>query len=382
MKDYTLDYEDFLRRSGLHDGDDRETAENELLVAERGSGGLFRIDRHPRTGQPQVLRLAREGGEAWLFSRLSEVSPSAAREALSAFFATAASDPVPPPWSEPWTSCFSKLSARALAGESVQPFKADDLSGNELMVQALRGIITWQGESLIRYASALICGDSKRLQSLEGRLVPILTEITGRGSLEDFGILPKPRSVTFHGPLVLRRGEATLDFSSFPAPHTLSAANLPGASILTDAPLCLTVENEDVFLELAKRNPGVLLVLTSFPGSATLQFLSLLPVALPFHHFGDTDPAGFDILRDLRVKTGRPVRPFLMRYRPSSSSPPLAPEDLPTLERLMNSDELHDVHCELEAIRREGCKGVFEQESISIGEAVAALLLLMSDSAC
>ena len=377
VKDYVIDYEGFLRSAGLHDGDDRELAERELLVAEDQSHGLFRIDRHPRSGDKQVLRLARDGGEAWLFSEIGETSPSSEREALARFFQNAISLPVPEQWTMSWEECFSVLSARALAGESVHPFRIDDPVGNESLLKALRGVITWQGESLIRYASTVICGDSKMLQALEARLRPLLGEITGHASLEDFGILPKPRSVTFHGPLVLSHGDAVLDFSSLPAPHTLSGTNLAKAGLLTPAPLCLSVENEDVFHELAKRNPGVLLLLTSFPGSAVLQFLSMLPEKLPLFHFGDTDPAGFDILRDLRMRTGRVVRPFLMQHRSSMAGQPLGREDIQTIERLLTLDLLSDVGQELEAMLREGQKGNFEQESIPVTEVITALRVLI-----
>jgi hypothetical protein len=380
VKDYTLGYETFLRTAGLHDGDERELAEKELLLAEKMSGGLFHIDRQPRSGDPLRLRLVREGGEAWLFSQTGDPSPATARQTLAAFFEHAQSLAVPAPWSSSWSDWFSSLASRALAGDSVLPFKRDDPEGNESLLQALTGVLAWQGESLVRYASSLICGDSKKLQSLEARLIHALAAITGRSSLEDFGILRKPRSVTFHGPLILRRDAAVLDFSPFPAPHTLSESNLVGATIITTAPLCLTVENDDVFHELAKGNPGILLIQTSFPGSAVLKLLSLLPPGLPLHHFGDSDPAGWDILRDLRAKTGRPVLPFLMSHRPSKSPHPFEPEDIHTLERLIGTDLLADHRNDLEAKLRAGEEGDFEQESIPIPVVLRAIRQLMVES--
>ena len=83
LKDYTLDWEKFLRAAGLHDGDAREQAERELLAAERISGGMMVIDRHPRTGAKQVIRLKRDGGEAWLFAAVGESSPTEERESTS-----------------------------------------------------------------------------------------------------------------------------------------------------------------------------------------------------------------------------------------------------------------------------------------------------------
>lgn len=82
--------------------------------------------------------------------------------------------------------------------------------------------------------------------------------------------------------------------------------------IATAAHRCLTVENETYFHELAKLQSGKLLIQTSYPGSGTLRLLSRLPAGLEFWHFGDSDEAGFDILRVLREKSGREFRPLHM----------------------------------------------------------------------
>jgi hypothetical protein len=375
-KDYTVQYESFLRSAGAADGDEREIAEKELVAAERQSNGLFGIDRHPRSGDKLRLRLARVGGEEWLFSHTGLAAPSDKRTTLAAFFEEAASRPVPDTWQLAWKNWFSELSQRARNGLTIQPFKQDDPAGNAELVNALSGILLWQGEALVRYASASICGDSKRLQALEPRLRVALAEITGQASLESFGIFRKPRSVTFHGPLVLQLGGTKFDFSVFPAPVTLSETNFTQSpAISTTAPLCLTVENEDVFFELATSNPGILIIQTSFPGSAALRLLKLLPADLPFHHFGDSDPAGSDILRDLREKTGRPIRPLLMRHRQlhHTKRQPLGEHDIQTLKRLLKMDLLEDLHPHLTEILEAGEKGSFEQESIPVTEVWEAL---------
>jgi hypothetical protein len=87
------------------------------------------------------------------------------------------------------------------------------------------------------------------------------------------------------------------------------------------------VENETSFHELAKLESGELLVCTSYPGSATLALLKKLPSALEFWHFGDSDPEGFDILRDLRERSYRPFRALHMKWRDAASCEPLDAED-------------------------------------------------------
>ena len=370
-KDFTLDWERFLRASGFHDGDDRELAEQELLAVERASGGMLAIDRHPRTGAKQMIRLKREGGEAWLFAAVGQSSPTEEREALGGLFEGAAG--MAAPCGEAWKAWCESLAARARDGSSVAPFKRDDPAGNLSFLETLNGVLNWREESLVRYASAVICRDSKALENLRPRLLAALREITGREevSLEDFGISDKPRSVLIHGPLVLELSEGHIDFGLLAGPVSVSAIDLAAAkSLQCPAHLCLTVENESVFLELAKRRTGVLLVQTSFPGAATRLLFERLPADLECRHFGDSDPAGFDVLRDLREKTGRDFRPVMMHFRPMAGAPDLTVEELRVIGRLLGCDLMADVHGELRTMLEAGTKGDFEQESVGVDGAL------------
>jgi hypothetical protein len=370
-KDFTLDWERFLRASGFHDGDDRELAEQELLAVERASGGMLVIDRHPRTGAKQVIRLKREGGEAWLFAAVGQSSPTEEREALGGLYEDAAGMAVP--CGEAWKAWCESLAARARDGSSVAPFKRDDPAGNLSLLETLNGVLNWREESLVRYASAVICRDSKALENLRPRLLAALRDITGREevSLEDFGISDKPRSVLMHGPLVLELEGGRIDFGTLAGPVSVSAIDLASAkSVECRARFCLTVENESVFLELAKRRTGLLLVQTSFPGAATRLLFERLPAELECRHFGDSDPAGFDVLRDLREKTGRDFRPVMMRFRLMEGAPPLTEEERKVIGRLLASDTVEDVHWELCAMLEAGTKGDFEQESVGVDGAL------------
>lgn len=382
VRDYTLDYEKFLRLAGAADGDPREIAELELLALEAQSGGLFAIDREPRSGTKLRLRLAREGGEAWLFAQLGASGPSEERQKLVVFFEQMAEASVPEKWQISWQEWCASLAHRARDGEAIPPFRRDDPEGNAELYTVLIGILNWQRSALVRYVSTQICGDSKRLQLLEPRLTVALFEVTGQGALEHFGISRKPRSITLHGPLMIPVGDQTIDCSLFSAPVSLSEGNFDQAQqLFTSAPLCLTVENEDVFYELAATNPGVLIVQTSFPGSAAIGLLRRLPAGLPFHHFGDSDPAGSDILRDLREKTGREIRPLLMHYRPTAKvkDQPLSEQEVKTIKRLLETDQATDLRGHLEEILAAGGKGCFEQEAIPVEEVWAALRPFLGD---
>jgi hypothetical protein len=377
VKDYTLDWETFLRRTGSDDGDARELAGQELLAAERMSGGLFVIDRHARTQAEEVLRLKRDGGEAWLFAATGLASPPEERGRLAEFFERAKATEIPEAHASGWSTWCEVLAACALSGRPVVPFKRDDPSGNTRLLEVLAGVLNWQGESLVRYASAVICCDSKALEILRPRLLVALREITRREdvSLEDFGISDKPRSVLIHGPLMLEFPDGRMDFGLLSGPVTISAIDLAGAiSVECRAPRCVTVENESVFLELAKRKTGALLVQTSFVGAATRLLFERLPADLPCEHFGDSDPAGFDVLRDLREKTGRNFRPLMMQFRERPDAPVLTKEERKVIGRLLESKVIADVHGELRRILEAGTKGAFEQEEVPLDAVVSEIV--------
>lgn len=366
-RDYTIDYEKFLRSAKIADGDEREIAERGLREAEMKSKGLLLVDRHPRSGIPERLRLSANGGEAWLFQQIGETSPTEQRAELANAFHEMATRSVHCRWQQGWSNWFHQLSRSAIDGGNVHPFRRDDCAGNDALADAISGVLYWQGPSLIRYASSAICGDSKRLGKLEPRLRPALAAITGSDELEDFGILRKPRSVMFHGPLAIRIGDKATDLSMFVGPVSLSEINLLQSSqVTTAATLCLTVENEDTFHELASTNPGVLLILTSYAGSAVRRLIDLLPPDLRFLHFGDGDPAGSDILRDLRQKSGRDIHPLVIPGQESIMRRPLTEADRSMLNRLLDSDLPASLQAHVETMLESGMPVDFEQEGIPI----------------
>ncbi len=362
--DFLTDFRELLKSAGSHDGDARVRAEEDLRCAVLESGGMVTLDLHPR--DPDIIHRVRlrPEGEAWLFRKIGQLPPASTRLELAQFFRTRAKDAAPHPGWRPW---LETLSVMAVSGRSVQPFERDDMPLNAELLRVTAAILAWPEESLMRYASAVICRDSKRLEVLHARLLQALRAITGDAetTLEHFKILQAPRAVLFHGPLLLELPEGMVDFGKLAGPAAVSGTDLSRATAIhSTAHACLTVENESVFRELAKRNPGILLVHTSFPGAATRCLLQRLPQDLAFHHFGDSDPAGFEILRDLREKTGRLIQPIGMEFRHRPDSTSLTVPERRTAERLLRSSSMADVYPVLEAMLKYGSKGDFEQESM------------------
>ncbi|HLX68426.1 MAG TPA: Wadjet anti-phage system protein JetD domain-containing protein [Verrucomicrobiae bacterium] len=366
-RDLLLDYEEFFRAAGCADGETRHIAERELMDA--GRIGLLTLVTHRRDPKLfQQIRFSREK-EALLFARLGEPSPTERRNALAQQFRDAASSQVLAQWREPWERFCAQFADAAQHGESVVPFERAELALNAELLSLMPQLLAWKSESLMRFASCVLCGDSKRLESLSGRLGQILNLLThGKfQSLEELGIFANPRFVLVHGPLRLHINGQPFDLSILAGPCRLSEKDITRAEVITtSASRCLTVENETTFHELAKLQSGELLVQTSFPGSGTLTLLERLPKTLAFWHFGDTDPEGYEILRDLRERTRMAFRALHMHYRPLPKSPCLNPDERRKIERLLKSPAMSTERSELEAMYAAGRLGRFEQESLGL----------------
>jgi Uncharacterized protein conserved in bacteria C-term(DUF2220) len=367
QRDLLVDYEELLRGAGSKDGDSRVIAERELRDAE--ASGIIGLESHRR--DPALILRVRfsPGKEADLYKRLGDLSPCIRRQKDAALFEQALAIFVPESYQADWFAlcdCFKKA---AINGDPIQPFYRDDLEGNRELLEVLVKVLWWKGESLIRFVSSVICGDSKRLSELQPRIEPLLLLITAGkfARLADFGILANPYSTLVHGPLRLWFDKQHVDLGVFEGVTSVSSVDLARLTgIETCASRCVTVENETVLLELAKLQSEVILIGTNgYTSSAALLLLDALPQHLEFWHFGDSDPAGFDILRDLRVRSQRDVRSLHMQYRPGTKGSVLTADDHRLIDRLMTSVSLtHEEKNQLQAMLQSGDKGEFEQESL------------------
>jgi hypothetical protein len=172
-----------------------------------------------------------------------------------------------------------------------------------------------------------------------------------------------------------------IDFGLLSAPTAISAIDLAAAtSAVCRAGTCITVENECVFHELAAARTGVLLIHTSFPGAATRLLIGRLPGGIEFHHFGDSDPAGFAILHDLCERTGRAFSPLMMQFRQGFGSPALTDGERKVIARLQSSPHLSS-QClsELGRMLAAGVKGGFGQESLPMQDVLEEIQAISGD---
>ena len=251
----------------------------------------------------------------------------------------------------------------------MEPFRVAQCGRGKRMLDFTVRVLAWEGQRLVHYASHDLTGDSKRLEKWQRSLETLLAEATG-GAVRDFaspGLLPMPRVATIHGPLRVWKGDRlALDAAQLADAATLSAEDIARASRLeTAATRCLILENKAPFLEIARHRSGVLLVSSSFPNAATVALLQRLRAAHPtleFFHHGDTDPAGYDILRDLRQQTGIPIRAHHMRHAIAAASPPLTANETNRLTALLADPRMTAEHADIAALLASGRKGDFEQE--------------------
>jgi hypothetical protein len=326
--DFQPELKAVLRAADSEDGEAREQALKDLSEAE--TSGLLQLERHRR--DPDIILKVRVplANEATLFARVRESSPTHRRQALANQFEQAVGYDLPEEWRAAWKIFCERMVRAALSGGDVAPLDRDDLPANAELLALIPKLLAWRGESLVRFASCVLCGNSKRLEELagtekegelrgklRGKLGRLLEEITGGKikTLDDLEIMPNPRFVLLSGPLRLRLDGEWLDLGRLRGAFRLAQGDIERAEqITTPARRCLTVENETSFHELAKLRSGDLFIQTSYPGSGTLALLRRMPAGLEFWHFGDSDDAGFDILRDLRAKSGWDFQPLHMKF--------------------------------------------------------------------
>lgn len=327
-RDVLVNVEALLREADAAEGDSRAVAEQQLREAEKN--GILKLEPLHKRDRSSLHQIRFSPvNEAKLYELVSRQSPQTVRKALAAQFAAASGHKVPARWADGWKTWCERIRRAALAGKSVEPFDRHPSTENQKLIALLPQLLAWDGESLVRFASCVLCGDSKTLESLaamdrdgefrdklRGKLGRMLEEITSGEirSLDDIGILLNPRFALIHGPLKLQLDGEWLDLGRLRGAFRLAESDIERAeSLMTTALRCVTIENETSFHELAKLESNELLIQTSYPGSGTLKLLQRLPREMEFWHFGDSDEAGFDILRVLGEKSGRNFKPLHMK---------------------------------------------------------------------
>ena len=364
VQPFRRDWEQLLEDAGIRSAEDQQAALREARQ-------LAKFQLTPRKRNPRFIDkiIVPLESEAWLHQQFG-TQPGAATQQHALEIVTAWSLKTHPLIPEAWSELCLRLESSFNIPGVLEPFRwLEPIRVNELLTLLFQiTCLEWPPGTLIRDASTHLGYDSKHLESRQSYLERALETLFGRETpLEAVGIQTSNSTLHYCGPLVLHFADHSkpLDLRYEAA---LSVAELEQTThITTTAQRLLTVENrKTTFLQLAHADAqrSTLIVATSFPTQAVKLLLQKLPPDLPHHHFGDTDPSGWDILRKLREIRRSSVQPFHMSWRPSAQAAPLTQRDLQIIDRLLADPRMADCHASLQAMRNSGAKGDFEQESL------------------
>ena len=290
--------------------------------------------------------------------------------------------------------------AQLAADKSPEPLSLADLQESEDVLRALSAIARLNTPTLERTLSVQIFGDSKRCETLRGKILTVLRAHTPDAASygeDDWALLQAhkvyrtPEYVPLTGPLSLILKKVHQDGTIY-ATHLQLEPGLPSVSLSEDilrsaeivscpATALITVENMTSFSELLLlRPPLIMLVFTGgFASPALLTLLSKIRThrpALSFWHWGDLDAGGLRILAHLRRHLGN-ILPLGMnietfeRYR--AYAQPLTPNDKVSLDALVVDPMLADCIAVIRHVLEAGLK--LEQEAVRVGDVLEQVSL-------
>lgn len=364
-----IPFADLTRDADCADGDALEVGR--AALTELANTGVVRL-RHPRRDPSTIVAVEIDPSrEEDLFAMLDRESPSDRREQLAAIFSRGESWEAPHRFQSGWKQTCGRFAQAAKIGGALAPFSRADLNYTAELLRVSFELLHWNRESLVRFASCQLFGDSKQLEQNRSALETTLSIVT-EGEISDLaqlGILDNPRSCLLAGPMVILFAEGTVDLRPFRGPITLSFSDVRAClRVETGARRFCTIENPTTFHELSKVQSDTLFACSDGYAKPTLrEFIGRLDANLEMYHFGDTDPAGFDILRHLRAETKRRIDSVHMGFRPSRKSEPLSAGDLVLARRVLLSSDLTDAEkTVVEQMLASGDKGDFEQERLGL----------------
>ncbi len=367
-KDFSVPLDKVLDDLGLNGGEETDLAQQELLAAERhGALTLDRDEKHP--SRLVRVRVSRQQ-ENEFFRLLGEKSPKQERLSLSDLFESYVDAPVPDNYRGSWNFWCQLYAQNCLKGQQIAPFYRDKPEEIKEILDLVLQLFKWPHASQVELVSGVLCGDTGRIDKLLNRLTKVLNIFTDGAvnGLEDFGIIMEPRVCQIHGRIRLKINRTWVDFSCFRAGVQLQEVDVEGLKeVDVQAPRCVVVQKPATFHELVKLNCGDVLIQSGYPNEPTVSLIKALPSSIEYWFFGNSDPAGFDILRELRHSTGKPFQPLHMRYRPDPAlEDPLLQTERKLLESLLQSTTVRDIKPWLQDILEANNTGRFEQETLGV----------------
>ena len=200
-----------------------------------------------------------------------------------------------------------------------KPQYSDDLAKLEQILKVLAEVENVDEEVFIRNFSIRVLGDSKAFEKIKTSVVSILCEYgdyTDKDHvLENLNIVKNPGYVYAKGNGQIIISGQVIDFRNLDGDLGLSSALLDNIeNVQVYASKVITVENLTTFNSYADKD-AFAIYLGGYHNSIRRKLICKIYEQNPdkaYYHYGDVDAGGFNILLDLRAKTGISFIPFNM----------------------------------------------------------------------
>lgn len=243
----------------------------------------------------------------------------------------------------------------------------------ENILKALKNVIDQEEEIFKRNFSIRVFSDSKRFESIEGKVLRILKDFTGEETLtlEEFNILNNPSYVYFKGNTRIKLKNKVLDIVDLKFGIGISSKDLNEIrEIEINTSKIITIENLTTF-NTFNEDDFVCIYLGGFHNNARRELLKKIKKdneGKQFYHFGDIDCGGFKILKHLREKTSIDFIPYNMNLETlingRSYCRDLTQNDKRKLEEMLKEESFKEFYNVFEYMLKENTK--LEQEHLYI----------------
>ena len=363
-RDFSIPYDKLVHE--IADVSVAEQKRGDAILARLRDAGILRWTTKPygRDRIQSLFIIAKE--EARFFAALGASAPADERQALVASLKRHLHALDGTPYAAGWGQYLIEAMDDAANGRAIEGLP----NTHKAMEEVIRGMAAvarnTEPVSLRRLGAAQL-NDSKLLARRRDSIERLMMEFLPPDlvTLEAWQVTDTMPTVRLFGPLSVELPDGVFagELSSA-CPYALSEQALAQAlRLTTSATRCISIENQDTFQDAVASGCRDLLIQTSYPSRSVVRLLQALPHSVPLYHWGDTDPWGFDILRVLRIRTGRDVKALHMDYRPAAGQL-LSRRETAMLARLLAEPLLQEVRPALETMQRAGNKGRFEQESL------------------
>ena len=196
---------------------------------------------------------------------------------------------------------------------------SDDLEKLEWILKVLAEIENVEEETFFRNFSVRVLGDSKAFEHIKTAVVSLLCEYGGYPDkecvLQDLNIVNNPGYVYVKGKGTISISGQTIDFGRMDGDFGLSSAVLDDIEkVEISASKVITIENLTTFNSFLDKDAFVI-YLGGYHNSIRRNMIRKIYENNPdkkYLHYGDIDAGGFNILLDLRRKTGISFAPLNM----------------------------------------------------------------------